>query len=99
MKWTKNAFFGTCVAGDGRQGSSTANLNEPVYVVVDTHGYMYITEDKNHRVTRWEPSSAVGVCIAACTGMGGTAPNQLSNPHSLAFDSDGSLYVSEWSTL
>lgn len=97
MRWTRNAFSGICVAGNGTRGNSAAQLNEPVYVIVDTHGYMYITEDQNHRVTRWGPNSTVGECIAACTGNEGTAANQLKNPQSLAFDSYGSLYVSEWS--
>ncbi|CAF4141420.1 unnamed protein product [Adineta steineri] len=37
-----------------------------------------------------------GICIAACTGTTGTQMNQLYAPVSIAFDSTGSLYTSDY---
>jgi hypothetical protein len=58
---------------------------------------MYISEAGNSRITRWAPNSTFGVCIATCTGTAGIASTQLNAPLSLAFDSHGSLYVSDGS--
>ena len=96
MKWFSGAIEGIRVAGDGSDGSISRQLSHPTYVIVDTNEYMYISEAGNHRITRWAPHSTGGVCIAACAKETGSESNQLKQPHSLAFDSNGSLYVSDW---
>ncbi len=96
MKWFSGASSGIIVAGDQTPGASSTQLNAPTQVIVDTNEYMYISEGDNSRITRWAPNSTFGVCIAGCTGIPGTASTQLSGPHSLAFDSNGSIYVSEY---
>ena len=96
MKWLSGASNGSIVAGNGTPGSSSTQLNLPTDVIVDTNGYMYISDRGNARIIRWGPNSASGECIAACTGVAGIASTQLFGPHSLAFDSNGSLYVCEW---
>ena len=95
MKWSFGASTGTVVAGNGTVGSSLAQLNTPTQVIVDTNGFLYISESNNGRITRWGPNSTYGVCIAACTGASGSASDQFIGPHSLAFDSYGSLYVND----
>jgi hypothetical protein len=57
---------------------------------------MYISDGGNWRIIQWASGSTSGVCIAACTGSAGTTLTQLSEPQSLAFDSNGLLYVSNW---
>jgi sugar lactone lactonase YvrE len=96
MKWFSGASAGILAAGDGSPGSSSTQLNEPTYIIVDINEYMYISDGGTARIIRWAPNSAFGVCIAACTSTVGSAPTQLNWPHSIAFDSNGSLYVSEW---
>ena len=96
MKWGEDASSGVRVAGNGTRGSDITQLNEPTYVIVDANEYIYVSEAGNHRITRWAPNSTFGVCIAACTGSNGTGPTHLNQPHGLAFDSNGSLYVSDW---
>jgi hypothetical protein len=96
MKWLSGASSGIRVAGIGTHGSSSTQLSVPTQVIVDINEYMYISESGNSRIIRWAPNSTFGVCIAACTGTVGTASTQLNNPHFLAFDSNGSLYVSDW---
>jgi sugar lactone lactonase YvrE len=95
MKWFSGAFSGIVAAGNGAAGISSTQLNLPTQVIVDTNEYMYISEGGNSRITRWAPNSTFGVCIAACTRAAGTASTQLDWPHSLAFDSNGSLYASD----
>jgi streptogramin lyase len=94
MKWFSGASFGILVAG-GTSGPGSTQLYLPTQIIVDTNEYMYISEAGNSRITRWAPNSIFGVCIAACAGTTGTASTQLNAPHSLAFDSHGSLYVSD----
>jgi sugar lactone lactonase YvrE len=96
MKWFSGASAGILAAGNGTLGSGATQLNEPRYIIVDRNEYMYISDNKNARIIRWAPNATFGTCIAACTGAIGTAPTQLNDPHSLAFDSNGSLYVTEW---
>ncbi len=95
MKWLSGASSGIIVAGNGTFGASSTQLNTPAQVVLDENEYMYISEIGNSRITRWAPNSTFGVCIAGCTGTWGTASTQLNGPHSLAFDSNGSLYVND----
>jgi sugar lactone lactonase YvrE len=96
MKWFSGALSGIVAAGNGTAGVSSTQLNFPTQVIVDTNEYMYINEAGNSRITRWAPYSSFGVCIAACSGTAGTASIQLNVPHSLAFDSNGSLYVDDF---
>jgi sugar lactone lactonase YvrE len=95
MKWYSGATSGIMVAGNGTAGSSSTQLSHPTQIIVDTNDYMYISEVGNAHITRWPPNSNYGECIAACNGTSGTASTQLNGPQSLAFDSDGSLYVSD----
>ncbi|CAF3810124.1 unnamed protein product [Adineta steineri] len=94
--WKYGSLSGITVAGTGIAGSSLQQLNEPTDVVVDPYGYMYITEEGNNRIVRWKLGSDSGICIAACTGINGTRMNQLYAPVSIAFDSTGSLYTSDY---
>ena len=95
MKWLPGASFGLRVAGDGTAGSRSTQLDYPTQIIVDANEYMYISEMGNHKITRWKPNLTFGECIAACTGTRGIASTQLQSPHSLAFDTTCSLYVSD----
>ena len=95
MKWPSGATVGVKVAGSGTGGLSTTAIDHPTQIIVDANEYLYITESTYSRITRWAPNSSYGVCIAACSGIPGVASTQLNSPHSLAFDSKGSLYVSD----
>jgi hypothetical protein len=96
MKWSSGASSGVRVAGDGTPGNSSTQVYTPTHIIVDENEYMYISESFNGRITRWAPNANFGLCIVACSGISGTASTQLSSPHSLAFDSNGSLYVSDY---
>lgn len=95
MKWSLGDTNGTVAAGSGTNGTNLTELAFPTQVIVDTNDYMYISEGLNSRIIRWIPNATIGECIAACTGAKGLAANQLNRPVSIAFDSQGSLYVSD----
>jgi sugar lactone lactonase YvrE len=95
QKWIYGATSGIMVAGNGSSGSSFSQLSLPTALVVDANGYMYILDTNNNRILRWAPNATSGVCIAACTGTSGAQTNQLNFPTGLAFDSNGSMYVSD----
>ena len=84
-------LMGTTVAGTGASG--TISLNTPTDVILDASRYVYIVEYNGHRVVASGPNGFR--CIIACTGTGGSAPNQLFQPHSLSFDSHGNLFVAD----
>ena len=96
QKWIIGATSGITVAGIGTAGNAASQLNYPTNILIDLNGYMYITAFHGHRVVRWALGSNFGECIAACTGHWGIGSNQLTNPTGLAFDSSGSLYVSDY---
>ena len=95
QKWIYNASSGITVAGTGGSGSSLTQLQNPESVAVDTSGRVYIADRYNHRIVRWAPNATVGVCVVACTGVAGQQANQLNEPISVAFDTNGSMYVSD----
>ena len=95
QRWYRGASAGSRVAGDGTNGSSLSQLFFPTSVLVDSNEYIYVVQLKHSRVTRWTVNATFGVCIAGCTGVLGAGPNQLNSAQSLAFDSNGSLYVSD----
>ncbi|CAF3409941.1 unnamed protein product [Rotaria sp. Silwood2] len=95
QRWNKGASFGVTVAGTEVSGNSLSQLSYPMGIVVDSNEYMYIVDTGNNRILRWPPNSTSGECIVACTGLSGTALDKLTMPFALAFDSYGSLFVSD----
>ena len=82
---------GTTVAGNGATG--TIILNCPIDVILDGNAYLFIVEFFGNRVVG---SGANGFqCIAGCSGVIGSASNQLNRPISLSFDKEGSLFVTD----
>ena len=82
---------GLAVAGKG--ALQTYALNCPSSVVLDADGYLFIVETAKNRVVGSGPNGFR--CIIACAEVNGSAPNQLSNPRVLSFDSYGNLYVTD----
>ncbi|CAF4143402.1 unnamed protein product [Rotaria sordida] len=95
QKWNNGASSGVTVAGTGVNGNSLSELSYPTGIVVDSNGYTYIVEYENRRILRWPPNSNSGECIVACTGTDGNGIDMLSYPSALAFDSYGSLFISD----
>ena len=81
----------TTLVGDGAPG--TISIYNPIVVILDGIGYLFIAEYGNHRIIGSGPNGFR--CVVGCTGINGTAANQLTNPRGLSFDSYGNLYVAD----
>src|SRR5262245_27630221 len=94
------------VAGTGERGWSgdggpalQAKLNEPYEVRFDAAGNIYWVERMSHTVRRLDAksgkiSTVAGSGVAGFGGYGGPATAaKLSQPHSIAFDKAGELYI------
>ena len=79
------------VAGNGAPG--TTDLTCPNDVVKDGNGHLFILDAFYHRIVASGPNGFR--CVAACSGVGGVAPNQLDLPLSMAFDSHGNIFVAD----
>ena len=80
---------GTTVTGNGAPG--TISLSCPLGVVLDADNHLYIVDYGNHRIVRQSRSHGFR-CIIGCFGAG-SAPDQLWDPRSMAFDSYGNIFV------
>jgi sugar lactone lactonase YvrE len=96
----------TVVAGTGEMGYSgdggpatKAKLNEPYEIRFDRKGNMYFVEMKNHVIRRVDRKTGIIETIAGngqpgFAGDGGLAKSaQFRQPHSIAFDRDGSMLI------
>ena len=98
----------TTVAGSGQRGYSgdgepalKATLNEPYEIRFDADGNMFIVEMKNHIVRRVDRRSGTITTVAGTgqpgfSGDGGPATKaKLSQPHSIAIDRTGAIYIAD----
>ncbi|MFJ1958589.1 RICIN domain-containing protein [Streptomyces microflavus] len=86
-------------SGDGGSATS-AQLNLPLGVVVDSAGALYISDYNNHRVRKVTPDGEIttlaGKGTAGFGGDGGpAAAAQLNSPFGLAVDCVDTLYVAD----
>lgn len=90
--------------GDGQVGTS-ATLNAPQNVTLDSAGNLYIADTKNSRVRKLAPVSGgfggasiftFAGCGNGCTASLGTANNTtLGSPKAIAFDASGNLLIAD----
>lgn len=98
----------TTVAGCGRKGYAgdgglavEAELNEPYEVRFDKAGNMFFVEMKNHLIRRVDAKTKLISTIAGTgeAGFGGddgpATKARFNNPHSVALDHRGGLYVAD----
>jgi trimeric autotransporter adhesin len=97
----------TTVAGTGTPGDSgdggpatSAQLNNPSGVAVDSDGNLYIADYRSHRVRKVEPGGTITTVAGTGTygsgGDGGPATAaQLAFPGGVAVDGDGNLYIAD----
>lgn len=91
-----NGAFG--FSGDGGPATS-ASLNSPLTVAVDSAGNLFIADTPNQRVRRVDAgtgviTTVVGNGVGSFSGDGGPAASaSLSGPVGLAFDATGNLFV------
>jgi sugar lactone lactonase YvrE len=96
MKWAPGATTGVIVAGsNGIPGSALNRLNNPIDVVVDHLGGIYISDRDNHRVVKWNNGATSGTIVAG-NGIAGNSLNQLSSPQGISLDNHGRLYIADY---
>ena len=81
------------VAGNGKKGKADgvgkkANLNSPKHLVIDTRGDVYIADDNNHLVRRFEPRTGL---LSTVLGVG---KFRLNRPHGVQAN-NGWLYIAD----
>jgi sugar lactone lactonase YvrE len=84
--------------GDGGLGTS-ASLNNPRDIEVGSDGLVYIADELNNRIRRFDPATGIVTTIVG-TGVAGFAGDegpagaaQLWRPGGLEFDANGWLYI------
>jgi hypothetical protein len=98
------------VAGTGSGGyngdniqATTATLNVPYDVVLDSYGNLYIADCNNYRIRKVDASTGVittvvGTGTASSTGDGSAATSAtIYDPKFSRFDSSGNYYITEGS--
>jgi streptogramin lyase len=100
---TISRFAGTGAGGYSGDGglASSAQLNGPWGVAVDSSGNVYIAEQGNHIIRKVNTSgiisTVVGTGTAGYSGDNGPATSaMLDNPHDVFVDSSGNLYIADF---
>jgi len=98
---TITTIAGTGVAGFSGDGAAatTATLNQPVALAIDSRGYLYIADTRNHRIR--EISGGIISTVAGdgeqhYSGDGGLATAAgLDSPNGVAVDAAFNLYIGD----
>ena len=100
QRWSRNGSNGTTVAGiTGKPGnsSSTTTFGASYGIYIDKYGYLYVSDQSNHRVLRYAPDSSSGdsSVMVAGTGTPGSAPWQLNSPSKVFVDDHRAMYIAD----
>jgi poly(3-hydroxybutyrate) depolymerase/streptogramin lyase len=98
----------TTIAGTGESGytgdggpATKAKLNEPYELRFDSDGHLFVVEMKNHVVRRIDSKTGIITTIAGTGEAGFSGDNgpatkaQLKEPHSIALDGRGRLFIAD----
>ncbi|CAF1285775.1 unnamed protein product, partial [Rotaria sp. Silwood1] len=85
---------GQVVAGGNGAGSNLNQLNHPAAIVVDENQTIYISDNVNNRIIKWNVGDLSGVVVAGGSGRG-DAPDQLHGPRGFVFSKNGTHYISD----
>ncbi|CAF1203343.1 unnamed protein product [Adineta steineri] len=94
MKWMKNATEDTLITSGKVSEENPSSMFQPVGVIVDQMGSIYVSNVGSHQIKRWSPGAIEGTTIVG-ENEGGSGPTQLRFPQDLSFDRQGNLYVAD----
>lgn len=83
---------GITVAGGNGAGDDLNQLHYPGGIFLDDDSNLYITDEFNHRVVKWDYGSSVGEVVAGGNGDG-HGENQIPFPLQLTVDKNGTIFV------
>ena len=96
VRWVLGATSWTLLAGvSGTSGTTSTLLNNPLSVVLDPYGNMYVSDTTNHRIQLFLAGQSNATTIAGITGSSGTNANQLNTPYWAIVDNQLNLYVAD----
>lgn len=101
--------YSTVIAGTGSSGSTgnggaatSAKLNGPKAVTVDSSGNVYIADTSNHRIRKIDTSGNISIIAGTGTfgysGDNGAATSaKINSPQGVAVDGSGNIYIGDTS--
>jgi uncharacterized protein (TIGR03437 family) len=96
---TTIAGTGTAGFGGDNGAATSAQLNAPQGIAVDSAGNVYVADTANSRVRKISNGTITTVAGSGTVGYGGdggaAASAQLNTPVGLAFDKGGNLYIAD----
>jgi uncharacterized repeat protein (TIGR02543 family) len=98
--WRVAGTIGTSGYSGDNGPATSALLNNPCGVAVDTEGNLYIADAQNYRIRMVSPGGTIttvaGTGVAGYSGDDGPATSALlSFPCAVAVDADGDLYIAD----
>jgi DNA-binding beta-propeller fold protein YncE len=81
----------TYVMTIGNNGSGIGEFNDPHSIAFDSHDYMYVTDEKNHRIQKFTNN---GTFITKW-GTNGSGDGEFISPEGIDVDSLGNVYVAD----
>ncbi|CAF4729948.1 unnamed protein product [Rotaria sp. Silwood1] len=95
QKFPYGTFTATTVAGFTlTAGSTRAQLNTPTAIAVTSNGTMFIVDDYNFRVLKWQDGDPLGYVVAGGRGLGSTY-DKLGYCAGIFVDENYNVYVSD----
>ncbi|CAF4058664.1 unnamed protein product, partial [Rotaria sp. Silwood1] len=85
---------GTLVTGGNGWGARLNQIYYPTYLFVDRQQAVYVSDNGNHRIMKWNKGATEGIVVAGGQGYG-NALTQLSYPMGLVVDTLDTVYVVE----
>ncbi len=92
-------YYISTVAGDGTAGfsgdggsASSAQIDNPSAVAIDTNGNLYIADEYNNRIRKVDVTTGK---ISTVAGDGSRGDSGLDSPSRVALDANGNIYISD----